>query len=86
MIVGKRRRKSSLETKGNRTGGRGLGVTLYGRTEGRVRDKSGLSSQRCEGGRLGSEAVWRNLIGVGFDMCGKEGEVRVGLGAEGVRH
>lgn len=51
----------------------------------RLRAKSGLSSQRCGKGRLGSEAVWKDLVGVGFDMCGKEGEVPVGLGAEGVR-
>lgn len=39
-IVEKRRRKRNLETKVKRTGGRRLGVTLYGRAEGRLRDMS----------------------------------------------
>lgn len=33
-------------------------MTLYGRTEGRVRDESGLSSRGCRKGRLGSETMW----------------------------
>ena len=78
-IVGKRRRKKSLQTKDNRTGGRRLGVILYGRTEGRVRDRSGWSPQGCRKGRLGSETVaWDEEQGLDMRVrrkgVGRKGE------------